>query len=143
MQAWLLAVILGAPFELAVLFVLAGLVIKLLVSIMRLCIKPPAPVMQDVTQLPVAPELNCLQSMLDGPTGKRWTMMPCLSDHIVILTSHIVGLFGAYTGCGGAAIEHQRLLRAAHAAAAPRRELARRQAVELEEAAAVPGGDGG
>ena len=106
MQAWLLAVILGAPFELAVLFVLAGLVIKLLVSIMRLCIKPPAPVMQDVTQLPVAPELNCLQSMLDGPTGKRWTMMPCLSDHIVILTSHIVGLFGAYTGCGGAAIEH-------------------------------------
>ena len=28
---------------------------------------------------------NCLQRALDGPTGKRWTAMPCLSDHIIIL----------------------------------------------------------
>ena len=51
-------------------------------------------------------KLNCLQAALDGPTGKRWTAWPCLSDHMVILTSHIYGLFGAYTGCGGEAIEH-------------------------------------
>ena len=49
---------------------------------------------------------NCLQRALDGPTGKRWTTMPCLSDHITILNSHLSGLFGAYTGCCGAAIEH-------------------------------------
>jgi len=54
----------------------------------------------------MASELNCLQRALDGPTGKRWTMMPCLSDHIVILRSHLTGLFGAYTGCCGKAIEH-------------------------------------
>ena len=51
-------------------------------------------------------ELNCIQAALDGPTGKRWTAMPCLSDHIVILSSHLSGLFGAYTGCFGEAIEH-------------------------------------
>lgn len=50
--------------------------------------------------------LNCIQRTFDGPTGKRWTALPCLSDHIVILTSHVTGLFGAYTGCCGAAIEH-------------------------------------
>lgn len=32
-------------------------------------------------------ELNCLQRAFDGPTGKRWTMVPCLSDHIFILRS--------------------------------------------------------
>ena len=48
----------------------------------------------------------CVQQALDGPTGKRWTVAPCLSDHIVILLSHLNGLFGAYTGCCGAAIEH-------------------------------------
>ena len=51
-------------------------------------------------------ELNCIQAALDGPTGKRWTAMPCLSDHIIILSSHLNGLFGAYTGCCGEAIEH-------------------------------------
>mmetsp|Transcript_678 Transcript_678/g.2145 ORF Transcript_678/g.2145 Transcript_678/m.2145 type:complete len:278 (-) Transcript_678:496-1329(-) len=52
------------------------------------------------------PKLNCLQRAFDGPTGKRWTMVPCLSDHIFILRSHLTGLFGAYTGCCGEAIEH-------------------------------------
>ena len=32
-------------------------------------------------------------------------MMPCLSDHIVFLFNY-APLFGAYTGCGGPAIEH-------------------------------------
>jgi len=51
-------------------------------------------------------ELNCIQRALDGPTGKRWTAMPCLSDHIIFLGSHVTNLFGAYTGCCGAPIEH-------------------------------------
>ena len=54
----------------------------------------------------MAQELNCIQTALDGPTGKRWTALPCLSDHIVILSSHFPNLFGAYTGIFGAAIEH-------------------------------------
>lgn len=53
-------------------------------------------------------ELNGLQKALDGATGKRWTAMPCLSDHIVIFCSHISALLPAYVGCcgGGEAIEH-------------------------------------
>jgi AhpD family alkylhydroperoxidase len=47
-----------------------------------------------------------LQRALDGPTGKRWTTMPCLSDHIVILHSHVTALFCAYFGCGGEALDH-------------------------------------
>jgi hypothetical protein len=50
--------------------------------------------------------VNWLQRALDGPTGKRWTLASCLSDHIVILRSHLSALFGAYSGLGGVAIEH-------------------------------------
>ena len=68
---------------------------------------------------------NALQTWLDGPTGKKWDMPTCFNDHvragfalptldiltsgcasqIMFLKSHGT-LFGAYTGCGSPAIEH-------------------------------------
>ena len=85
--------IVASPWILAVTFVAVAFVVKILVWPFR-------------SQLFAFQELNFIQKALDGPTGKRWTAMPCLSDHIVIFFSHITKLFGAYTGCCGAAIEH-------------------------------------
>ena len=49
--------------------------------------------------------MNIVQRALDGPTGKRWTAAASfLSDHAIILASHVPALLGAYTGLGGVAI---------------------------------------
>ena len=108
METWLLiAGIAASPFLLATLFVVIALISKFFVTLLRVCgMKAPVATMGDAVSVPSIPELNCVQAMLDGPTGQRWTMLPCLSDHIEILKSHLYALFGAYTGCFGAAIEH-------------------------------------
>lgn len=52
-------------------------------------------------------EPNCVQKLFDGPTGKKWTLVPCLLDHAMFLKNH-GRLLLAYVGCCGcaAAIEH-------------------------------------
>ena len=88
----LVLLIVASPWALTILFIAICLTVKLVVFPFRSALFPG--------------ELNFVQKALDGSTGKRWTAMPCLSDHIVILGSHLTALFGAYTGCCGEAIEH-------------------------------------
>ena len=49
--------------------------------------------------------LLSIRDWFDGSTGKKWTASQCLVDHVLFLKSH-GALFGAYTGIGGTAIEH-------------------------------------